>query len=381
MEDRLPTPGQEGRVLITPEDGSAPFYAKVEMADNPTQAGTPLNKQTLLQDATCSILGIPNTSVPNDAFAKLSLGIGKYGYIIYVTYPDGSPAEGYTVNGATAPDGNTAITNAAGVAVAVSEEESITVGIISPYVDIGDINGVTIQSAGILTTQNITLQPIERLLTSSDTYEFSPPAKTADFCAVGAGGGSVATPGGPLASGGGGGYVSNLLNYSLSIKTFSVLIGAGGQPLNASGPLPQGNDGGTTSVSVGSNAILTANGGSGATAYYIGGNGNGKGGDATTLSSAYGSPGTGYKFNEQSQGVPGGGGGGASLLFDSGVTPQQPTGGDPKGGMGGYFSRDGNRSVNGTPGRVPGGGGGTGAYTGFAGGNGGVYVRAHYDTF
>ena len=71
MEDRTPTPGQEGRVLITPENGSSPFYAKVEMADNPTQAGTPLNKATLLKDATAALYGLDNTAVVDDAFEKI----------------------------------------------------------------------------------------------------------------------------------------------------------------------------------------------------------------------------------------------------------------------------------------------------------------------
>lgn len=68
MQDRIPTPGQEGRVLITPENGSAPFYAKVEMADNPTQDGTPYNKQAVLQDSTAALFGLDNTAVPNDIF-------------------------------------------------------------------------------------------------------------------------------------------------------------------------------------------------------------------------------------------------------------------------------------------------------------------------
>ena len=71
MQDRIPTPGQEGRALITPEDGSAPFYAKVEMADNPTQPGTPLNKATLLKDATALLFGLTTEAVPDDVFALL----------------------------------------------------------------------------------------------------------------------------------------------------------------------------------------------------------------------------------------------------------------------------------------------------------------------
>ena len=73
MEDRIPTPGQEGRVLITPENGS-PYYAKIAMADNPTQAGTPLNKDTLLKDATAGLYGLGSDAVPDDV---LSL-VGKY---------------------------------------------------------------------------------------------------------------------------------------------------------------------------------------------------------------------------------------------------------------------------------------------------------------
>ena len=48
MKDRVPT--KPNRVLITPEDGSAPQYATITRADEPTQEGTPLNKETLLSD-------------------------------------------------------------------------------------------------------------------------------------------------------------------------------------------------------------------------------------------------------------------------------------------------------------------------------------------
>lgn len=43
MKDRIPADGKAGRMLITPEDGSAPFYATVTMADEPLEEGTPLN--------------------------------------------------------------------------------------------------------------------------------------------------------------------------------------------------------------------------------------------------------------------------------------------------------------------------------------------------
>ena len=75
MEDRTPTPGQEGRVLITPENGSAPFYAKVTMADNPTNPGTPLNKASLLTDETAQAYGFTTEQlegvVPDDVLAAI----------------------------------------------------------------------------------------------------------------------------------------------------------------------------------------------------------------------------------------------------------------------------------------------------------------------
>ena len=47
IKDRVPDVGKANRKLITPENGD-PFYAKVEYADDPIFAGTPLNRVTLL---------------------------------------------------------------------------------------------------------------------------------------------------------------------------------------------------------------------------------------------------------------------------------------------------------------------------------------------
>lgn len=70
MIDRVPTPGKEGRVKITPENGDNPFYAKMEMADDAIAQGTPLNKATLLKDTTAQGYGLtPAPAVPDDVFA------------------------------------------------------------------------------------------------------------------------------------------------------------------------------------------------------------------------------------------------------------------------------------------------------------------------
>lgn len=69
MKDRVPA--NPGRVLITPENGDAPFYAVMTRADNPTQDGDPLCAETLLKVSTAALLGGDETMVPDDAFVAL----------------------------------------------------------------------------------------------------------------------------------------------------------------------------------------------------------------------------------------------------------------------------------------------------------------------
>ena len=75
MKDRVPV--NPGRVLITPENGAAAFYATMNRADNPTQEGDPLNKNTLLKDATAALYGLPNTAVPDEVFALIKQAINS----------------------------------------------------------------------------------------------------------------------------------------------------------------------------------------------------------------------------------------------------------------------------------------------------------------
>lgn len=71
MQDRIPL--YPGRVKMTPVAGQANTYDMVR-ADDPTQAGTPLNKASLLKDATAALYGLTSSAVPDDIFAA----IGKY---------------------------------------------------------------------------------------------------------------------------------------------------------------------------------------------------------------------------------------------------------------------------------------------------------------
>lgn len=66
MQDRVPL--YPGRVKMTPVAGQANTFDMVR-ADDPTQAGTPLNKATLLKDATAALYGLGTGAVPDDVLA------------------------------------------------------------------------------------------------------------------------------------------------------------------------------------------------------------------------------------------------------------------------------------------------------------------------
>lgn len=69
MKDRIPL--YPGRVTLTPVSGQANTY-DLTRADQPTQEGTPLNKASLLKDATAALFGKTNAAVPDDILSLLS---------------------------------------------------------------------------------------------------------------------------------------------------------------------------------------------------------------------------------------------------------------------------------------------------------------------
>lgn len=72
MQDRIPT--YPGRVKLTPVSGD--LY-DMERADQPTQPGTPLNKESLLTDATAALFGLTSAAVPDDVLAAIASGRAK----------------------------------------------------------------------------------------------------------------------------------------------------------------------------------------------------------------------------------------------------------------------------------------------------------------
>lgn len=76
MQDRVPL--YPGRVTLTPVSGQANTY-DLTRADQPTQEGTPLNKASLLKDATAALFGLGTDAVPDDALHLLSRFQGGLG--------------------------------------------------------------------------------------------------------------------------------------------------------------------------------------------------------------------------------------------------------------------------------------------------------------
>lgn len=71
MRDRQPT--QPGRVKITPENGGEAFYAVMEMADEPTDVGTPPTKANLLKDATAALFGRDQNATVDNVLADIGI--------------------------------------------------------------------------------------------------------------------------------------------------------------------------------------------------------------------------------------------------------------------------------------------------------------------
>ena len=68
MQDRVSL--YPGRVKLEPVAGQANLY-DLTRADQPTQEGTPLNKASLLKDATAALFGLTTDAVPDDALALI----------------------------------------------------------------------------------------------------------------------------------------------------------------------------------------------------------------------------------------------------------------------------------------------------------------------
>lgn len=75
LEDRVP--GKPGRVLVTPEDGGAAFYATLELADEPVVTGNKVNRQNVI-DTIIDALEVGTIKAGKTGFAEY-VGTGTNG--------------------------------------------------------------------------------------------------------------------------------------------------------------------------------------------------------------------------------------------------------------------------------------------------------------
>lgn len=74
MRDRTPTkvlPNGAIRYGVYDENGALIRYEYIKPEDEPTQEGTPYNKESVLKDATAALYGKGSDAVPDDIFAEI----------------------------------------------------------------------------------------------------------------------------------------------------------------------------------------------------------------------------------------------------------------------------------------------------------------------
>ena len=355
MKDRVPR--YPGRVQLTPVPGQANTYDLVR-ADDPAEAGTPLNKASLLQDNTATALGLSGDPTVNDALARLSWGTlpANYfgGVVLRVLDPQNRPVPGMSFTGLSTFAGSDRATNSNGELVLLfPEDTSLSVrpvqliGYTQPAAQTirpaeGDFNIYTYRYTGTGARVGDVFT-----FTTSTTIVFPIAIARVDvfLLAAGGSGGRGMSEGG---GGGGGGEARNLMNLAVMPRPYALLVGAGG-PSSGGGTDGGGTVFDTTTVnggqkgSDGNSSTGGGNGGSGGG----GGASNGAGGNGG-INGANGNAGAG------SSGNPGGiGSGVVARKFNLSANPMLGNGG----GGGAY----------GTPGGTAGTGAGAGGATNMAG--------------
>ena len=363
MKDRIPT--KPGRVLLTPEDGSSPFYATLTRADEPTQEGTPLNKANLLSDETeVSIWEVAQGRTVNDALKMLSdVAYGRVASLtLTINDTAGNPIPDVTVRLDSAPTvGEDPITGTDGKIKLDTNAGEHTVYLVYPLGYSAETGSTTVQVTG---NTAITVQSVSRKaestvfnLTEAKVFYIARFLSPVQFDIRG-GGGSGAVIAGMWnssttnkASGAAGGYVTITDAIDVAGKLIRVIPGAGGNPVSitsapSSGSIKtaSGNSGGTTTLYVGEQSFSAQGGAGGALnsgSYNQNGGAYGGAGspwiEAQPVGSVDRSDGKDGRnlFDDSSQSVKGGGGGGAYVKYDASSSHDHDTQKGPGGDGGG----------------------------------------------
>lgn len=397
MKDRQPT--QPGRVKLTPENGTSPFYAIMEMADEPTEIGTPPTKAYLLQDETeFALFGNVANRTVNNAFMGVATELRVLRLLIAETASvtvtvkstGGTPLSNVQVLGMFDESGVTCVTNASGVATGYVNSGSVTLQI-NGYADIVDYSETFTATAGETYNKQLNVTVRNFLaVTSSRSIKFSDNTDFIDVSVVGAGAGGssgwASSRGSGAASGHGGcgGYITTRNNVSITANvSYPIIVGAGGTGGKYVGSTNTEPTSGGNSSAFG----LTANGATAGTNSKMGssqydaavgtfGSGNGLGGRGIVASYSSGrntgnaggnSSAIAYiSFTETA--TLGAGGGSGAADTDTSPISSGGAGGSVGGGIGGGASRSGGVSTgkNGTNAEANTGSGGGGgcAYSG-----------------
>lgn len=255
-----------------------------------------------ISDYTKTLLGLPDSAGPDDAFQALLVGTDAKAYRVTVKYPNGDPAVGFEIGGIEALPTTSLITDNHGMAFGKSTSGNPTITVAQKYADVASYSGQFI-STGTITDCQIILSwstEIVRVNTSQtiDLNALSPYVTDIDYLIAGGGG-----PGGNASrydsdgcggsGGGGGGYsaTGNIIRES-GMKLVCV-IGAAGVVGNSDG-FGRGSTGGTTSITkdIGGTTTLIASADGGKSGAFVtttsdgyygsdggpGGTGNGNGG-------------------------------------------------------------------------------------------------------
>lgn len=263
MKNRVPA--NPGRVLITPEDGSAAFYATLMRADNPTEEGDPLSKETLLKDATAALYGLDATAVPDEVLERISrMFPANMGVLtVYIASAGGSPIDTMIRITPAINDETEFLTLLNGRFSIFAPPGTYTVSIVdSPFITARDSAKSVTVTAGCFVQTSFTVEWVDSgkaYIEESRTLYVPEHLSSVDLCAIGGGGsGAVGSNNYELATGGAGGYLKNMFSANLGGKTLSITVGAGGERSEVNG-----NAGGATTVKSNGSTILNAPGGGG----------------------------------------------------------------------------------------------------------------------
>lgn len=234
-----------------------------------------------LKSYTKQLLGLSESSGPDDAFVALIMGTDSRAYRVTVKYPNNTPAIGFTISGLSPIPNVSLITDKNGIAMGKSTDTTVSITVDKKYDDIL-AKTVSVTSTGTITDVTIILE----YDTGNKTVRSSGklPTNVSSLCTgieyvLVAGGGSggyslqsYGIYGVPFAGGSGGGggnAVKDTLQFAPNAD-INIVIGAGGpEPPVISGNLngdrqpTQGSQGGNSQLLLGTTILKSVTGGGG----------------------------------------------------------------------------------------------------------------------